>query len=1208
MNVSFVRLLIAPAVLAAWLVNAPVAWAVSEQRLLVRTPALVTTMAFAPPTARWLKRKARIKVAIWGLARPPMYMGYDTDAFEGLTADILCIVQTALGVPLQILKYDSREQAIEAVARGEVDILAFNNVNDKTSPLLLPSITYLPNRQVLLRRSRDSADLNPTFAHERLAYIGTAGVSATRLQERYPQATLIPFNNHLSALTALAYDQVDGVRSGSLTAEYLMARFYPNDVHIVGAADPHSKADLNFAVSASQPLLLEAVNHVLATTPMAEILRITSSWGLNEDIVLASKPLELTPQQQAWIAKHPTPTVLVGAGELPLSFYDEHGQLQGLSIDLLRMIERFTGLRFKLERTDSIAEMINRLQRREADAAASLIISNRYLAPDQFTRPYLISPMVVVTRRTDAQIKSLEELRGKRLALTERMPLADWAQMTYPSITLVPVNNVTQGLEMLSANEVDSTVSPLFSAKYFINQHSQDDLHVASVFGPSPAWIAMAVNQDNLVLRDIINQVFLQISPHALKDMTDRWRNHAPPAVASPWATYRSSVYSISLFALIFGLAFLVWNYYLQRQIKNRKKAQAELKNQLAFSRTLIDGSPVALYVRDHHGRLVHCNQAYLDFVNTPRETLQGKTLLDSEHMTPEVAAYYHGVYMKVLKEGQSVLLDGNVEINGQTARLYHWILPFQDTAGAPAGVIGGWLDISEREQLMMELEQAKERAVEANESKSVFLASMSHEIRTPISALIGLIELLRKHKVSPEQQEQNLKVAHQTAQSLLSLVGDILDLSKIEGGAMVASPQPSHLPQLIESAYHLFENNAAKKQLDYKMAVDVEHPMVLIDALLLNQIVSNLLSNAVKFTERGWILIHLRELSTPQAENTYAYELEVSDSGVGLTASEQRTIFDPFVQAGGAARSAGGTGLGLSICTRLAQLLNGALSVHSQKGAGSRFVFRFEAAACHAYPSSSSAEPRVNSNHRLKVLVVDDNAPNRMLLCQQLEYLGHQAVACTNGDEALRLWIPASPRFDLTITDCNMPDMDGYELAQELRELEYENAYAQHPIFGLTANAQQEIVERCLAAGMTRCLFKPMGVDTLQEVLGPLASDAERKKLAAQADSELERIRLLKPQAYTPLIMQLLQSNAEAKEQVNDALQLRDGKTLSRLAHKIKGTAQLANDKALIAACHVLEDEAMQFTQDELHTRTNTMLACMAALEVRLAPDNDVC
>lgn len=1187
-----------------WLSSvAQLAFGENEVKLLVHTPLTAPHVSFDSKTQAWLDRRSSIRVGFWGGARPPMHIGFDPNSFEGVTADVLGLLQHTLGVSMRMLRFEDRPHALQAMARGEVDMLALNDVTDDDNPVFKSSKPYLLNHKVIIRRIKDPVKSGTPGAVERLAYIGATDSHIKRIQDQHPKSTLLPYVNHLNAFAALAYDQVDAVRTNAVTAEFLLSSFYRNDLYIAADANAGTGADINFAISARQPHLLEAVNASLAAIPVADMLRITSNWALSNNFVIAPKSLDLTPEQTAWIAAHPKLKVVVADAYAPLTFFDDKNQLNGLSADMLKLIARLTGLEFEIVRSDSVSDMVSRLQDGKVDLIAALSIGAFRLEPEQYTRPYMISPFVVVTRRNEAGIQSLEELNGLRLALPWGSPVSLTVHNQFPHITQVTAQNATQGLEMLAAGDVEGSVHTQYGADYFIKHHFQEDLHIASVVGTHPARVGMAVGPDHQVLKDIINAALLEIRPDEFKTMVDRWRVHESPAVASSWSTYKDVVYTVIAAAILFGLVFLVWNYYLRVQINKRKKAEQALEDQLQFTRTLIDGAPVALYVRDREGRLVDCNRAYLDFFGITRETVIGRTLIQSDVAGIEVSARYHQIYMDALRHGQATFDDMDFELRGQQFRVYHWILPYLNGAGQYTGVIGGWLDITERSQLIEQLRQAQEDANDANRSKSVFLASMSHEIRTPISALIGLIELLRVRGGTAVEIEESLEVAHQSAQSLLSLIGDILDLSKIEAGAMAPSPRPTQLVELTQSIYRLFATSASKKNIEFRLVNEVQHNCVMIDALMLNQVISNLISNAIKFTEKGYVQLLLRELPGIEDEGRARFAIQVTDTGKGLNDAQRKEVFEPFVQADPQAHRAAGTGLGLSICASLANLLDAKLSVDSQPGLGSCFTLLFEAEPVDIAKDVNTSDMNLQSGHKLRILVVEDHAPNRTLLCRQLEFLGHEAVPCDDGETALELWMNVESAFDLTITDCNMPRMSGYELTRNMREDEHQRAVRQHPIFGLTANAQAEASELCLAAGMNQCLFKPVSIETLASTIAEVAQSCARRSQAAAVTKggELEKIRLLSPESYAPLVEQILLSLQEDSLNLELLVQADDRPGLARIAHKIRGGATLTGDLVLGQACVELERLVMEEVESPYQVQIEQIQACLRALEHQL-------
>ncbi|MFJ5285126.1 transporter substrate-binding domain-containing protein [Pseudomonas sp. NPDC088429] len=1171
--------------------------------LLVTGPIIAPHVTFDTQTRSWLDTRPDIKVALWSGATPPLDMGFEQSKFEGVAAEYLEVIRQATGLHLSIERYPTRAEARQAVKDGQADMLAVHDVTEGQEGAITQSRPYLLNHKVIVRRIGENRQPSPDLQGQRLGYVGDDSVGAA-LQRQYPKATLIQHVNHLNGMASLVYDQADAFWIDGITAEFLIRLLYSNDLYIAGDAIDTS-ADINFAVSDRRPQLLAAINQTLDAIPIDDMKRITTRWGLSNNFVVDQPPLNLNTAERQWLAAHPTIKVLVAGSYAPLTFFDEHDQLQGLSVDILKIIKQRTGLTLEIIPGTGVQDMLDQLKNNKADVIAALSVGDLRLSPEQYTRPYLISPFVVVTRRSQTDIHSPAQLEGQRLAVPAGNPLMTWLSREHPHIDQVPVSNATRGIEMVSEGGAEGALHTQFGADYFIKHHFQHDLHIAAVIGQIPARISMAVGPSNLILRDIINKVLIDIPPEELKTLSDRWRNHAAPAVANSWSTYKDDVYTVIFVATGFVLAFLVWIYYLHHQIKKRRKAEQALGDQLEFSKTLIDGSPIALYVRDRQGRLAHCNRAYLNFLQTTREDVIGKTLLDTASLSTHMRERYHRLYQETQDSGQPTYADLEIEVKGSPRRIYHWTLPFQSGAGAFSGVIGGWLDISEREQLVEQLRLAKQMADEANASKSTFLASMSHEIRTPISALIGLIEMLRVRGGSAEQIEENLTVAHESAQSLLSLIGDILDLSKIEAGAMVAMPRPTRLTTVVESIYKLFEVNAKNKNLKFDLVVDIADPHVMIDALMLNQIVSNLVSNAIKFTDHGFVKLSLQQTSSDPQTGEGRFVIQVRDSGSGLNELQKKAVFEPFIQVARKVSTARSTGLGLSICTRLAVLLDARLSVESKPGEGSCFSLVFAAQVTHSDELTVSSPIAAPSNYRLKILVVEDHAANRLLLCQQLEYLGHQAVPADDGEAALAMWEQENPPFDLTITDCNMPHMNGFEMTRRMRSSEQSRALGAHPIFGLTATAQTEAVDDCMEAGMTQCLFKPIGIEQLTEHVGAVSAQIERRAMAASTTGgELQKLRVLCPDAYAPLVDELLRTNREDGARLEQCVLDQDLQKIRSLAHKIKGGAHLADAVELIEACAQLDACAARGDMAACGQQVNILLGCMHSLEVALLKD----
>ncbi len=384
------------------------------------------------------------------------------------------------------------------------------------------------------------------------------------------------------------------------------------------------------------------------------------------------------------------------------------------------------------------------------------------------------------------------------------------------------------------------------------------------------------------------------------------------------------------------------------------------------------------------------------------------------------------------------------------------------------------------------EIQVLLEKAEEASRLKGEFLANMSHEIRTPMNAILGLSQLSLLEE-NPNVYRENSRTIHDAAGALLTVINDILDLSAVEAGKLALEERPFALRDCVESVASLLRWRATEKGLQLECAVAPDIPEFLLgDAGRIRQILMNLAGNAVKFTERGTVTIRVDSdgLAKEKAEDKLKLRFTVSDTGIGIAPAQLERIFDPFTQIDGSARRRqGGTGLGLTICSRLAQQMNGKISVESEVGKGSRFVFEAALAVAESVPSEQ-AKKRPEARP-LKVLLAEDNLVNRRIATQMLERLGHQVVSVANGLEALSR--SAQQQFDIVLMDVQMPELDGLAATRALRERERYTGQ-RIPVIALTAHAMAGDQENCLAAGMDDYVSKPVEIEALIDAINRAA------------------------------------------------------------------------------------------------------------------------
>ncbi len=504
--------------------------------------------------------------------------------------------------------------------------------------------------------------------------------------------------------------------------------------------------------------------------------------------------------------------------------------------------------------------------------------------------------------------------------------------------------------------------------------------------------------------------------------------------------------------------------------------------------------------------------------------------------------------------------ITGSIEKSGKSTRF--WGLSIGIIA-LLAVVSAFWYMLNQgrqQQKMITLLNQSEKKSKELASMKEQFLANMSHEIRTPMNAILGFTNLLRRTQLNSEQR-QYVQNIHSAGENLLALVNDILDLSKIEAGMMSLEETRFSLHSLLSSVGAMFSEKLKEKKLGFAISIDNDVPDVLSgDAVRLTQVLVNLISNAVKFTEEGRIEVEIKVLE--QNSEEVRLQINICDTGIGISDEKQQTIFERFQQADTeTTRRFGGTGLGLAIVKQLVTLQNGTIRVESQQGKGSRFIVELTYRVPdinQLYAAALSAQEETVPLEKITVLIAEDNVMNQQLISHLMRSWDIDFVLVSNGFEAIEQL--KQRRFSIVLMDIQMPGMDGYKATEIIRNELKLNI----PIVAMTAHAMTGEKEKCLQLGMNDYVSKPIKETVLYNMIGRHAQNLPKdiisspEELSTQQRVNLDYLSQLSGGDKTferQILEQFLVQMPEEVQQLEEAVQNKDFEQVKQTAHSLKST-----------------------------------------------------
>ncbi|ENH7396003.1 transporter substrate-binding domain-containing protein [Vibrio vulnificus] len=1087
---------------------------------------------------------------------------------DGIYADVL---NDALNGKVIFKGYKSIDLLLNALIKNNIDMIIGLEKTEKRSKNFLFSMPMYSSYRLLWIKS----EISENKKLESIKWGCILGSSDCEILERLNYDKIIKTINYSSLNKALKNGDAEGVISThSSISHFLTEKELKNGEVILDAS--LGKQIRRFLFNKNNNKLQSIVNKVL----LAEQRSLTRSRIHSKDIYFLNDQASLRllfDEGREQVIRY-----TIEEETFPLSYRDRDGKVKGYVHDILDRISMRSVLEFEYVPAEG-RDVLQMLE----DGVVDLLPARNYQGVDQ--RDFLVTePYANITFD---MVESTADYQERNLAILDR---------TGNYYSYLDVNRDYRNVRVF--RELEQLLPQLESGKVSHALMNQDLIHQLLIddhrdhFKPLAdsletefvVKLAMVVRKDDPMFHDMLNTALKTFSVKEIDSIQSAYRK-----VMLHFGYDKQQVIIYSLIALCLALLivllFSLWSTRLKDSLRQSEKVVELSQHQISWLTKLLDTIPSMISISDSKGRLVLSNQAYQASFRQCRENgcVDLESVCSFLHLSEREQAEFEEIIQVPASEcgmGERFYHVTRKAILHEQMEMTHYLTLFSD--------------ISDLKQTELALRESNRAALQAVEARNQFLAVVSHELRTPIAAMLGLMEIL-SHRLSNSESQQLLDNAIRSAERLSLHVNDILDFSKIEASQLQLDIQEYRIIEELGPVLRSFEASAQLKGLQFNVHwqptayIDAQY-----DALRVNQIVSNLLSNAVKFTEVGQIKVAI-------ACDENALSIEIVDTGCGMTEAQLDCVFQPFVQADTSiTRRFGGTGLGMSIVKSLLDLMGGTIAFHSELEQGTKvsvwvpvkgraYASEIEVAhylgasdvamawfekwgtrgnAVHGLPkfvdwslspmdnlypdvllkqwlaqeSDNVRRPNEQVTRQLqgRVLIVDDEPINRLLMQKQLKEIGITSVALADGEQAYRYLQQHGEGIDLLITDCHMPIMNGFELTAKTRSDIL--SFAAKPIVGCTAEDSRIAAEKAMSAGMDKVIYKPYSLAQLQRVLAHYLPEQVQ-----QADTNANWLKEYQEEEREEMANVVIESFRFDIEQLEQ-----EGADVAAIAHRVKGAA----------------------------------------------------
>lgn len=982
---------------------------------------------------------------------PPFDYIAHNQQYRGIANDYLDLISIKTGLQFDVT-IDQWSNNLKKLREKKIDLLPAAYYTDKRSNFAIYSkpyfevLDYFFIRDDLKVKTLDDLNGKRVAIPKDFANLGI-------IKQYFPKIKIITVNSFNEAIDTVLENHADMLFDTYASLAYSLKKEGISTI-IPFKSTRHIGTSLIYMLSRNdEPMLASIIQKGLDAISIIEKQEIYDKWLGSNKKKNKDNTIDLTSEERHWLKQNP---IIRFAGDphwLPYEAFNNKGEYIGIVAEHLTLIEQRLGIKIKIIPTDTWAESIVKVKQGKIDILSETTNSDlkSHLI---FTQPYLESPIVIMMNKDEEYVENIDQIKNRKIAMIREYGYVTDIIRKYPAIDFKVVNNIQDGLTDISTGKFDVLLATLAQASYYTSQLGINNIRIVGKT-EFKTQLAFGMKKEFEPLVMLFNRALSSISQGDKQRIYRQWGKHKYETKID----YNFLTKLTALFFIILAIVFY-WNRKLAKEIKFRKETESQIQ-------TLIDNIPLQVIVTSLEGNILSANiQALNDYKIHKNEI---------DHFN--ISEFYYDINDRkiIIKEltkngrvNQKIIQFNHVD--GTVRAMMVSVIPIAYQQKNALLTIA--VDMTARLEIEGALHKAKEQAEEAVRAKSEFLSNMSHEIRTPMNAIIGFTELLNEQVKDPKLKSfiQTIQLA---GNNLLTLINDVLDLSKIEAGKLRIEKTACNPHDLFSEVGNIFMLKMREKKINFIFDIDPVIPQSLqIDATRLRQVLFNLIGNAVKFTDKGSIRVIARTDNENKIYSKIDLLIDIEDTGIGIPVDQQQLIFQDFEQSSGQdIREYGGTGLGLSISKKLVNLMGGKITLNSELGKGSIFTIRLT--DVHVAPLLVDLEKKAPKPVKIisflpaSILIVDDVVDNRELLLANFAGTKLKMAYAENGLKAVNL--VKQQQFDLILMDIRMPIMDGYQAAEKIK------IFSNVPIVALTASVMTDEFERLKSNNFDGYLRKPV-------------------------------------------------------------------------------------------------------------------------------------